>query len=513
MMNDFSLRLGRRSMLKGAGALALAATAGQARAATPRKGGTLRIGVSGASSSDSLDPATWPDIATYVVAGQLFNTLIELDETLGLRPSLAESWESRNGAREWVLRIRSGVTFHNGKKLTVSDVIYSINHHRGDKSQSIVKPYVDPILDLKETAPGELTITLSGGNADFPYILTDVHLSILPEGVPVTKGIGTGSYVLDSFQPGVRAQAHRNPQYWDTTRGHVDSVETIFLNDTTSRVAALLSGNVDIVDAVEPRLYHRVAASPGVDVFRSPDALIYTFPGLATLAPFTNLDARRAVKYAIDREQIVQAILAGTGSVANDQPIVPANRYFAHDLKPLPYDPDRAGFYWKRAGFAGPLPLSVSDTGFTGSVDAAQLYQQTAARAGIPLTVDQEPSDGYWDNVWLKKQFVASNWSTRPTADSILSLVYLSKADWNETKWGSSQLDQIILAARGEPNEDKRRQLYHDAQVLIAQQDSVVIPVRADALDGVRKTVRGFTIVPGWSLSGGRVAEKVWLEA
>ncbi|WP_251119504.1 ABC transporter substrate-binding protein, partial [Escherichia coli] len=140
-------------------------------------------------------------------------------------------------------------------------------------------------------------------------------------------------------------------------------------------------------------------------------------------------------KYAIDRQQIVDTVLGGYGSIANDNPIFPSNRYFAKDIPQRPYDPDKAKWHWQKAGFSGPLVLSVADAGFPGAVDAGQLYQASAQRAGIPLTVERVPDDAFWDNVWMKKPFVSSNWSMRPTADALLSLVFTSQAPWNESLW------------------------------------------------------------------------------
>jgi len=510
--------LDRRSLLQGMGGALLAGAlpgssafgAGQDQ---PRKGGHLVLGVDNASTTDRLDPAAYFEIYGYAIGAQLFNTLVELDDNGGLRPSLAESWETRQGATQWIFKLRKGVQFHNGKSLTVADVIYSLNHHRGEHSKSAAKVYLDAVADLKETAPGELTITLQEGNADLPSLLTDVHFGIGPDGESFDKGIGTGAFILEDFQPGVRTLARRNPHYWDSSRGHVDSVETLAFNDSTARVAALLSGKVHIADRIEPRLLERIAHSAKVKVYRSQDAEIFTFPGRLDQKPFDSLDARLALKYAIDRQQILKSVLAGIGSVANDQPIVPSSRYYASDIPARPYDPDKAAFHWRKAGFSGRVVLSASDSGFPGAVDAAQLFQASARKAGIPFDVDRVPADGYWDNIWLKKAFVASNWSTRPTADAILSLVFLSGAEWNESAWKNESFDALVKAARAEINEEKRRALYHDIQVILSEQGSEIIPVRGDGLDAASTKVHGFTVVPGRALSGFKVAEKVWLES
>jgi len=513
-----ALTLNRRGLLVGAGTLAAASALplSGAFAATaeeqPRKGGHLVLGIDNGSTTDRLDPATYPEIYGYIVGAQLFNTLIELEEGGVLRPALAESWEARRGATEWVFKLRRGVQFHNGKTLSAADVIYSLNHHRGDDSKSSVKVYLDPVKEIRETAPGEITITLSEGNADLPYLLTDVHFGIGPDGGDFDKGVGTGAFILEDFQPGVRTLTRRNPNYWDSARGHVDTVETLAFNDSTARLTALLSGKLHIANRIDPKLLSRINNSPKFKIYRSQDADILTLPGRFDQKPFDHQDARLALKYAIDRQQLLKSVLSGIGSVANDQPIVPSNRFFAADLKPLPYDPDKAAFHWKKAGFDGKVVLSASDAGFPGGVDAAQLYQASARKAGIPLEIERVPADGYWDNVWLKKPFVVSNWSTRSTADAILSLVYLSGAEWNESAWKNPHFDQLVKAARAELDETKRRQQYHEIQALLAQESSAIIPVRADGLDAASSKVRGFKAFPGLSLSGLKAPEKVWLE-
>ncbi|SLM61566.1 MULTISPECIES: ABC transporter substrate-binding protein [Dickeya] len=507
--------MNRRHFIKSACALSVAASLpfGMAFGAedTPKKGGHLIVGVDNASSSDRLDPAFWFETYMYFVGSQLFNNLVELDEKGELTPSLAESWESKEGGRTWVLKIRKGVQFHDGRALTAKDVIYSLNHHRGEKSSSSVKSYLDPVAAIDATDSHEVTIRLNEPNVEFIALLGDVHFAITPENENFDKGIGTGAFILDSFQPGVRTLVKRNPNHWNPARGHVDSVETLAMNDSTARVAALVSGSAHIINRVNPRIVSRIQAMPTLQLLRSRDSQIFTFAGLGDVAPFNNEDARLALKYAIDRQQIIDTVLGGYGSVANDNPIFPSNRYFAKDLPQRPYDPEKAKWHWQKSGFNGPLTLSVADAGFPGAVDAGQLYQVAAQKAGINLNVERVPDDGFWDNVWMKKPFVSSNWSIRPTADALLSLVFTSQAPWNESAWKNEAFDQLVRAARGEQNEEKRRQIYHDIQVMLVDKGSEIIPLYADALDACSNKVKGLTAIPGFPLSGNRAAEKVWL--
>src|SRR5471030_1577994 len=179
----------RRSFIKSAGALSIAAATSStwlgkafaAEAEKPKKGGHLVVGVDNASTTDRLDPAFWFEIWMYFAGSQLFNALVEIDEQGNVAPSLAESWSSEDGGRKWVLKIRQGVEFHDGRKLSAKDVIWSLNHHRGEKSSSPVKGYLDPVTAIAATGEHEVTITLSEPNVEFISLLTAVHFVITAE--------------------------------------------------------------------------------------------------------------------------------------------------------------------------------------------------------------------------------------------------------------------------------------------------------------------------------------------
>ncbi|TDV67598.1 ABC transporter substrate-binding protein [Pseudomonas sp. LP_7_YM] len=488
------------------------ASALAAEPSRPKKGGHLIIGLDNASTTDRLDPAFWFESWMYFTGSQLFNALVEIDSSGNIVPSLAEAWSSADGGRKWVLNIRKGVQFHDGRTLSAKDVVWSLNHHRDEKSSSPVKGYLEPVTGLTVTGEHEVTLTLAEPNVEFISLLSAVHFVITAENEAFEKGIGTGAFILENFQPGVRMLVKRNPNHWHPDRGHVDSVETLAMNDSTARVAALISGSAHIVNRVNPRIVGRIEKIPSIQLVRDKDSQLFTLPGLANIAPFSSMDGRLALKYAIDRQQIIDTVLGGYASLGNDNPIFPSNTYFAKDLPQRPHDPDRARFHWQKAGFDGPLVLFAADAGFPGAVDAAQLFQQSAHTAGIPLAVERVPNDAFWTDTWLKKSFCTSNWGSRPTADALLSLVFTSNAPWNESAWRVPAFDQLVKAARGETDEVKRRQIYHDIQVMLVDQGSELIPLYADALSAASKKVQGFTSVPGVPLSGNRAAEKVWLE-
>ncbi|MEA2779372.1 MAG: peptide/nickel transport system substrate-binding protein [Rhodospirillaceae bacterium] len=505
--------MGRAAALGFTTALAGSLAPALARAETPKRGGHLVIGLDGAGAGDSIDPATYTAPWLQVVGMQFYNTLLEVDENNVVKPSLAESWEAKEGAKVWVVKLRKGVTFHNGKELTAADVVYSYNHHRAKDSKSPAKAILAAVDDIKASDKYEITFTLSAGNADLPYILADYHICIVPEGVPHDKGIGTGAFILQKFEPGVRAITKRNPNYWNSNRGWVDSVETLAINDPTARLSALQSSSVHMINRIGPKVVDLVKKLPKLQVFNISGAGHYCFPMRCDMAPFNNNDVRLAIKYGIDREQIIDKILRGYGKVGNDNPIPSFDPFFAADIPQRKFDPDKAKFHMKKSGYTGSIPLSISDVAFSGAVETAQLMQATMAKAGIKLELNREAGDGYWDNVWMKKAFCGSYWGGRPTADMMLSTTYESTAPWNESFWMRPDFDKILVAARAELDVGKRKQMYHDLQAMVVDDCGELIPMFNNFLDGATIKVKGFVPTPTQEMSGLRAAEKVWLDA
>jgi peptide/nickel transport system substrate-binding protein len=504
----------RREFMERAAALgvstALAGSlAGKAFAQAPSKGGHLKLGIDAASATDSLDPATYFANYMQVVGYQWGNPLVELDVENQPIPELAESWEPNEEATEWRFMLRKGVQFSNGKELTAEDVVYSINHHRGENSKSGAQGYLQVIKDLKANGTHEVVVVLDSPTADVPYILSDYHLLIAPDGTDFTNPVGTGPFIIESFEPGVRTLSKRNPNYWKEGRGHADSVETLAINDLTARTSALQTGAVHWANRLDPKTVDLLKRVPNMQVFDVPSAGHYVFPMRTDTPPFDNLDLRLAIKYGIDREDMVSKILRGYGKIGNDHPVPEFDPFYAADLPQRTYDPDKAKFHFEKSGVDGPITLHTSEAGFTGAVDAAALYAQHLAKAGITLTVQREPADGYWSNVWMNKPFCASYWGGRPTADLMLSVAYQSDAAWNDSFWKREDFDKLLEQARAELDTDRRKQMYHDLQMMVHEDGGVVIPMFNNFLFGGAANVEGF--VPAPVLTGLRIAEQLYL--
>ena len=488
-----------------------------AHAGEHRKGGRLRLGMAGGSTTDSLDPATMTDAMMQNLNWQVRNCLIETDDKGDLIPELAESWESSPDATKWIFHLRKGVEFHNGKTLSAEDIVYSINHHRGKDSKSAAKGIVDPITDIRPDGNLTVVFTLREGNADFPYIMSDYHLTIVPAGTQGNQweeGIGTGGYVLESFEPGYRAFTKRNPNYWKADRAHFDEVDMLGIADVTARVTALNTGQIDAMNRFELKLIHLLERAPGIQIINVTGTKHYSVPMLTDREPFNNNDVRLAMKYAVDREHLVKTILRGFGTVGNDHPIAPNQKYHASELPQRKYDPDKARYHMKKAGMLDyPFKIHAADAAFVGAVDTAVLYKEHAAKAGIKIDVVREPNDGYWNNVWMKKPWSMCYWSGRATADWMFSTAYAADAAWNDSFWKHGRFNRMLKEARAELDETRRGELYRECQKIVRDEGGVVIPLFGNWIEATNQKI-GFKNPAGnWEMDGHRCAERWWFRA
>lgn len=515
-------RINRREFLSQVSALGLTAmlsTSILSRpvfAGTPQKGGRLRIGCAGGSTSDTLDPATYIDVvAAMVGSGLLLNNLVEIDHKGDAIPELAESWEYASGGTQWIFKIRKGVEFHNGKTLDAEDVIFSINHHRGEDSKSNAKVIVDPIKEIKADGKHAVIFTLEAGNADFPFLLSDSSLGIVPAGTTnFEDGIGTGGYKLISWKPGIECFTKRNPNYWKEGRAHFDEVEITVINDVQARTNALKTGQVDVMNRCDRKTAHLLDKTPDLQVISTTGPQFYSMPMMTDMPPYNNNDVRLALKYGIDRKHILKMILNGYGSLGNDHPISPSMRFYASNLPQREYDPDKARFHIKKAGFEEhTFKFHVADVVFQGAIDTAILYTEHAAKAGIKITVVREPDDGYWSNVWSKKAWCMCYWRGRPTEDFMFSVAYSEDSAWNDTHWKHERFNKLLRMARSELDEAKRREMYVEMQRIVRDEGGVVIPVFANHVEAATRKLKFEKVAGNQGLDGYKIGERWWFES
>lgn len=514
--------LDRRQLMAGGaalGATAVAATAIPAPAKAAKKGGHLAAGLAQGSTTDTLDPGLFENGFTITLSYTAQSKLTNIGNDGQLEGDLAKSWEGSNGAKKWVFELRDS-EFHNGQKVTAHDVVASMNHHRGEESTSAAKPLLEDVSSIKADGDKTVIVELNGGNADFPFTLTDYHLSIGMRGTDDKvnwndPGSQSGPYRLVEFAPGVTANYEKADTHWNPDIGHFDTAETIVIGDPLARQSALLSGQIDVCERPDTRTVDKLGATPNIDVEQSAGYRFHSYNMLMDVPPFDNNDVRLALKYAVDRQELVDKALSGFGTIANDHPITPAYRYYASDIPQRPYDPDKAKFHLKKAGVENlKVDLSAAGAAYASAVDAAQLYREQAKKAGIDITVVREPNDGYWSNVWMKKPFSACDWGGRPTEDQMFSVAFKSGVPWNDTRFNHPRFDDLLLQARSETDDALRKELYTEMQMIVRDEGGVIVPMLPSEVWAKNSRIQhDASISRAWQMDGLQFISRWWLDA
>jgi len=515
--SDAGIILDRRQLILGASAVGLASTFGVSPAlaqSAPKKGGTLRMGMEGGSPSDSLDPMTYADSIPITLSLMLWNNLVEVADNGDAVGELFESWDVKPGAADWTFNVRKGITFTSGKTLDADDVIYSINMHRGE-TKSPAKALLADIKEIKKLSATQVQITMNKGNVDLPFNLSDYHIIVVPNGFKdFSKPDGTGAFVMEEFQPGVRATFKRKPgNYWKPNRGNFDRVELIYIGDASQRTTALQTGTVDIINRVSPKTAALLAKNSALKVSRTPGmGNRFCFVAHTDKAPFTNTDVMLALKYGIDRQKIVDNVYSGYASIGNDNCVGPKMKFYDSKQPMNRFDPEKAKFHMKKSGHTGAIELQVSEGAFSGATDAGQIFQESLSKAGINLDLKRVSGDGYWDNVWLKQPFCAVYWGNRPTIDNqFTSTFYGGKGNpWNDSHFENAEFSKTLEAARIETDQKKRQDMYSRCQELVSQNAGMINYAVQDYLDAHTTKLQGLTPSGRYDMGDDRIPEKGW---
>jgi peptide/nickel transport system substrate-binding protein len=321
----------------------------------------------------------------------------------------------------------------------------------------------------------------------------------------------TGAFIYGEFQPGIRAKLKRNPNYYHEGKPYFDEVEFITLADVTARSNALTTGETHYMARCDLKTLDLLKSNADLEVNEETGFAHNTLPMLVDVPPFDNVDVRLALKYAIDRKEIVDKIFYGHAKAGNDNPISSIVPYAIDPMPMHSYNPDMAKFHLKKAGLSSlAVDFSVAEVAFTGAVDAGLLIKDSAAKCGINVNVIREPNDGYWDNVWLKKGWSASYTSGRPTQDWMFATFYAADAAWNESHWKNPRFNELLLAARPETDEAKRAAMYAEMQQLVHDDSGMIILVFNNWVDANSKALGHGTIGSNWEGDGFRIAERWW---
>ena len=481
---------------------------GAAMAATPKKGGSIRYASNLHGPDDSLDPSQFTSNIDYTRGRATYNSLTQHSNELVPQPELAETFEPNSDATEWNFKIRKGVEFHDGTPLTADDVVYSMSRHLGDDSTSVIKAVLASVGEWKKMGSHEVRAVMNSPNADLPTLLGIFQSKIIKNGT-TGDGIGTGPFILESFEPGVKSVHKRNENYW-REGANLDAIEVTAITDPVARVNALLAGDMQMVSTVEPNAFRQIEEGDGVTLLSTPAAAQVGICILKNTAPGDNDDFVKGMQYIMDRERVVKRILKGKGSLGNDTPIMSAHGPdFCSELPQREFDPDRAKAHFEKSGVSG-AELYVAPVA-SGIEETCLLAQANCAKIGFDLQIKKVPTDGYWGAVWMNEPLNVVTWNMRPTANSQMAIQFGPGAAWNDTYWNNARMGELLTLSLAETDPVKRHALYCEMQTLIHEGSGMVIPAFTNINDGIADNIMGVPTVPLGQLGASEWPEFCWL--
>jgi peptide/nickel transport system substrate-binding protein len=481
----------------------------------PKRGGDFKMATASGFYKDSLDPATWRNTFMSDVGNIVGNTLVSIDAKNLPQPDLAASFEPSDGAKTWVFKLKSGVTFHNGKTMTADDVVATYNYHRDKKNKSLARGNLGGIADIKADGPNQVAFTLFEPHADFPYVTSDMHLPIFASkdgGIDFATAQGTGPYIMDVFKPGVKFTGHRNPNYHHSDAAWFDTIEMALIAEAPKRHNAVIAGTMHYIDQVNVNNPGELKRTRGVKITEVTGFGHYAAPMNCNVAPFMDVKVRQAIKWAINRDDLVRRVRGGYGAVGNDVPLSPNMRYAAQIAPKYGYDPDKAKALLRIAGYNSiKLNLSASEAAFPGALEAAAAMKASARRANIDISVINEPAEGYHDLVWMKKPWVMSYWSGRATADWMFSTAYADDAPWNDSSWTYPKFNELLRSARGELNDVKRAEKYFEMQQILHDDGGALVLMFENYVSAHSTKVAHGDLNSNGDHDGGKIFQRWWM--
>jgi peptide/nickel transport system substrate-binding protein len=369
----------------GIAACASGATTSSSSSSSPRRGGTIRAGLGGGGSSDTLDgqsPISDVDVARCC---QLYNQLLEFDTNAVQQPALAEKLVPNSDATQWTIHLRQGVTWHNGKTFTADDVIYTFQR-MVDPSNPLAGASAVALLDvphMRKLDKYTVSAPCHASFATFPQVLSGEHFFIVPAGYNPKQPIGTGPFKFKSFTPGVRSVFVRNEDYWKQGLPYADAIDTIDFADQTSQLNALASNQVDVIDLLTAESIPVLKSNGNQSVVSEGGGFI-PFTMRIDRPPFNDVRVRQAMRLIVNRPQLRELVYGGYGLLGNDVQSIWDPSY-DHALSQREQDLEQAKFLLKQAGRSDLAVTLITSAVATGSVQAAQVLAQQAKGAGVQL--------------------------------------------------------------------------------------------------------------------------------
>jgi peptide/nickel transport system substrate-binding protein len=495
---------------------------GSAIAATSFVASAQTIRIANQGDALSMDPHSLNESLQLSVTGNVYEGLVGRNKDLSLAPGLATSWR-QTSPTVWRFELRKGVLFHDGTPFTADDVLFSLARTQVEGSD--MKSYTNDFKEVRKVNDFTVDVETKTPFPILPDVLTLVYImskkwsetNQATRPVDRRKGIenaasfranGTGPYRLRERQPNVRTTFTRNGAYWGKIDGNVQDVVFTPIGNDPTRVAALLSGEIDVMEPVPVQDIARVNASAGVRAITGPemrtiflgmdqkrDELLYS--SVKGKNPFKDKRVRQAFYQAIDIEGIKRTVMRGASN-PSALLVGPGINGFLPDIKRLPFDPEASKKLLAEAGYPSGFEVTMNCPNDR-YVNDGQICEAVAAnlsRVGIKINLAAETKGTYFPKVLRRDtSFYMLGWtpSTYDSHNALNALVACvddkGAGQFNLGAYCNPKVDQLTKAIQSETDKVKRGAMIREAFDLHAA-DVGHLPLHQQALAwGVSKKV------------------------
>ena len=464
--------------------------------------GAAPLRIASGFDPQTMDPHALALLYQSRVYTQIYDSLVGRDEKFALEPALALSWQAID-ATSWRFKLRPGVKFHDGAPFTADDVVFSIERALGPTSQRSFQ--LKGVTAAKRVDELTVDVQLAAPDAVLPEKF--VGLAIMNKAWCVKHGVeraqdfngkqetfavrnanGTGPYQLERYEPDVRTVLKANPQWWgraDKRNGNVDEVSFVSIRQDATRLAALASGEVDLVLDPPFQDVERLKRDAKLTVLQMPDLgqQYFTFDqsrdelegsDVKGKNPFKDLRVRRAVYQALNVDLIVQKVLRGQGTPTGAFLSPRVDGSLAELDRRLPYDPARAKALLAEAGYPNGFSVTLDCVNIAYRENVCQAAAAMLTQVGIRTTLRASPTNQFFPRLsQATSAFIEFGWT--PTTDAWATLNALfhtwSKdggGTFNAGRYSNAKLDALIDGIRVEPDLTRRRAMIATALRMIA---------------------------------------------
>jgi peptide/nickel transport system substrate-binding protein len=447
----------------------------------PKSGGTLRaatvgefVNIDGHYYSPKAGLATW----------MIYDTLTRYDDDLKVQPMLAESWEQSSDARQLTLKLRKGVTFHNGRELTSDDVIYNFNRVKDVKiTAGIITNFIPP--ETTWDAPDKYTVVVKSTNPwaaiyDWLEVVGILDKETMEGPDAKTKAVGTGPFTFTEWVQGSHVAYGKNKSYWQTGRPYLDGIHVSIMRDQQSMVAGLEAGTLDL--AMTPSLpdFVRLRDDPRFQGVLFPNAPnFYMIQANSTLKPLDDKRVRQAFAYTLDRQRMRDTVLRGIGDVKS-LPWAPGSpAYQPEKNTTYSFDLEKAKALFGQAGISNLELEAVFNSGVAEQGAIMQIWQSDLQKVGVTLKLSGHDSPALlpmWHNKTYKGFYIASDAWTNMQPITFYTSSSVARVNNNNGGYTNPEFAQKVQALALEPDEGKRKQMLSDLNDFFLD-EGIVYPI------------------------------------